>query len=162
MSSVKIPEVKTDNGFLPRQTKILLGAFLVLAAIGALAYFNLQGTQQYFLTLSEMKAKGDLPTKQAVRVGGNLAPNTTVIDTKQVSAKFTLTDGSAILPVDYKGILPDTFEKSTQVIAEGKLGNDGVFHATLVLAKCPSKYDPSQIEWHTSTDPGNINYSSGK
>ena len=109
-----------------------------------------------------MKAKGDLPTKQSVRVGGNLSPNTTVIDTKQVSAKFTITDGSTLLPVDYKGILPDTFEKSTQVIAEGKLGNDGVFHATLVLAKCPSKYDPSQIEWHTSTDPGNINYSTGK
>jgi hypothetical protein len=56
-----------------------------------------------------------------VRVGGNLAPNTTAIDTKQVSAKFTLTDGAIMQPVDYKGILPDTFEKSTQVIAEGKL-----------------------------------------
>ena len=162
MSAVKIPEVKPEKGFLPRQTKILLGAFVVLAAIGGFAYFNLQGTQQYFLTLAEMKAKGDLPTKQSVRVGGNLAPNTTAIDTKQVSAKFTLTDGTILQPVDYKGILPDTFEKSTQVIAEGKLGNDGVFHATLVLAKCPSKYDPSQIEWHTSTDPGNVNYSTGK
>jgi cytochrome c-type biogenesis protein CcmE len=162
MSSVKIPEVTPDKGFLPRQTKIMLGAFIVLAAIGAFAYFNLQGTQQYFLTLAEMKSKGDMATKQSVRVGGNLAPNTTAIDTKLVSAKFTLTDGTIMQPVDYKGILPDTFEKSTQVIAEGKLGSDGVFHATLVLAKCPSKYDPSQIEWHTSTDPGNMNYSSGK
>jgi cytochrome c-type biogenesis protein CcmE len=162
MSSVKIPEVKPDKGFLPRQTKILLGAFIVLAAIGGFAYYSLQGTQQYFLTLAEMKSKGDLATKQSVRVGGNLAPNTTAIDTKLVSAKFTLTDGTITQPVDYKGILPDTFEKSTQVIAEGKLGSDGVFHATLVLAKCPSKYDPSQIEWHTSTDPGNVNYSAGK
>jgi cytochrome c-type biogenesis protein CcmE len=62
------------------------------------------------------------------------------------------------LPVVYNGVLPDTFEKSTQVIAEGKLGSDGVFHASLVMAKCPSKYDPSQVEWHTSTEPGNLNY----
>ncbi len=137
---------------------ILLGAFIVLAAIGAFAFFNLQDTQQYFLTLSELKAKGDTAYKQSVRVGGNLAPNTTQVDTKQVAAKFKMTDGNITMPVDYKGILPDTFEKSTQVIAEGKLGQDGVFHATLVLAKCPSKYDPSKIEWHSSTDPGSLNY----
>jgi cytochrome c-type biogenesis protein CcmE len=33
-----------------------------------------------------------------------------------------------------------------------------VFHASLVLAKCPSKYDPSQVEWHDSTQPGHLNY----
>ena len=158
MSSVTIPEVPKDTGFLPRQTKILLGAFIILAALGAFAFFNLQDTQQYFLTLSELRAKGAVAYKQPVRVGGGLAPNTTQIDTKLVAAKFTMTDGNIRLPVEYKGILPDTFEKSTQVIAEGRLGQDGVFHATLVLAKCPSKYDPSQIEWHSSTDAGTVNY----
>ena len=79
-----------------------------------------------------------------------------------MTAQFTMTDGTHTLPVVYSGVLPDTFEKSTQVIAEGKVGSDGVFHATLVLAKCPSKYDPSQIEWHSSTDAGSVNYSTGK
>jgi cytochrome c-type biogenesis protein CcmE len=158
MAHVTIPEAPKDTGFLPRQTMILLGAFIILGAIGAFAFFNLQDTQQYFLTLSELKAKGDAGYKQSVRVGGNLAPNTTQVDTKQVAAKFTMTDGTNLLPVEYKGILPDTFDKSTQVIAEGKLGEDGVFHATLVLAKCPSKYDPSKIEWHSSTDPGSLDY----
>jgi cytochrome c-type biogenesis protein CcmE len=158
MSTVTIPDVPKDKGFLPRQTKILLGAFIVLAAIGAFVFFTTQDTQQYFVTLSELKARGDAATKQSVRVGGNLAPNTTQIDTKQIAAKFTMTDGNLTLPVEYKGILPDTFEKSTQVISEGKLGQDGVFHATLVLAKCPSKYDPSKIEWHSSTDAGSLNY----
>ncbi len=163
MATIPIPEIPTDKGFLPRQTKILLGAFIVLAAIGFFAFSSLQGTQQYFLTLSELKAKGDLAYKQSVRVGGNLAPNTTRINSKEVAAQFTLTDESNnLLPVVYKGILPDTFEKSTQVIAEGKLGSDGVFHASLVLAKCPSKYDPSKIDWHSSTDAGNLNYSTGK
>ncbi len=162
MATVSIPEVKTDKGFLPRQTKILLGAFVIFAAVGFFIFSSLQGNQQYFLTLAEMKAKGDTVTKQSVRVGGNLAPDSTHIDSKAVTAQFSITDGTNVLPVVYNGVLPDTFEKSTQVIAEGKLGNDGVFHASLVLAKCPSKYDPSKIEWHDSTQQGNLNYSAGQ
>ncbi len=158
MASATIPEVRTDKGFLPRQTKLLLGAFIILAAIGAYVFTSVNATQQYFLTLSEVKAKGDLTRTETVRVGGNLAPNSTHINTKDTTAQFTLTDGTNVLPVVYKGILPDTFEKSTQVIAEGKIGPDGVFHASLVLAKCPSKYDPSQIDWHSSTEQGNLNY----
>jgi len=161
MANVSVPQVQTDKG-LPRQTKMLLGAFIILGAIGFFVFSTLQGTQQYFLTLEEMKAKGDLPMKQSVRVGGSLAPNTTKINSRQVTAEFVITDGTNMLPVTYKGVLPDTFEKSTQVIAEGKLGSDGVFHASLVLAKCPSKYDPSQVEWHTSTDAGSLDYAKGK
>ncbi len=162
MATVSVPEVKTDSGFLPRQTKLLLGAFVILAALGLFILSSLQGNQQYFLTLDELKAKGDLATKQTVRVGGNLAPNTTKINPKDLTAEFTITDGANVLPVTYKGVLPDTFEKSTQVIAEGTLGNDGVFYASLVLAKCPSKYDAAQVEWHTSTDPGNLDYAKNK
>jgi cytochrome c-type biogenesis protein CcmE len=158
MTTASVPEVKTDHGFLPRQTKILLGAFVILGAIGFFIFSSLQGNQQYYLSLGELKTKGDIATKQTVRVGGNLAPNTTKINSKDVTAEFTITDGANVLPVAYKGILPDTFEKSTQVIAEGKLGSDGVFRASLVLAKCPSKYDPSQVEWHTSNEQGDLNY----
>ncbi len=159
MTTATIPEVQSDKGFLPRQTKLLLGAFIILGAIGLFAFNSLQGTQQYFLTLAELKEKGALAARETVRVGGNLAPNSTHINTKEVTAQFTITDGTNALPVDYRGILPDTFEKSTQVIAEGKVGTDGVFHASLVLAKCPSKYDPAQIDWHSSTEQGDLNYS---
>ncbi len=159
MASTPIPQVKKDSGFLPRQTKLLLGAFIVLGVMGAYIFTSINATQQYFLTLPELKAKGDLAFRESVRVGGNLAPDSTHINTKDVTAQFTLTDGTNVLPVAYSGVLPDTFEKSTQVIAEGKLGSDGVFHASLVLAKCPSKYDPSQIDWHSSTEQGNLDYS---
>jgi cytochrome c-type biogenesis protein CcmE len=160
MSTATVPEIQKDSGFLPRQTKLLLGAFVILGAIGFIVFNSLQSTQQYFLTLAEMKTKGDVVYSQTVRVGGNLKIDSTKINTKDVTAQFTLIDDqSNILPVAYKGVLPDTFEKSTQVIAEGKLGKDGVFQATLVLAKCPSKYDPSKIDWYTSNDKGSLDYS---
>lgn len=163
MATVSVPQVQTDKGFLPRQTKLLLGAFVILGAIGFIVFNALAGNQQYFMTLSEIKAKGDLASRESVRVGGNLMPNTTKIDTKAVTAQFTLTDDqNNVLPVYYKGVLPDTFEKSTQVIAEGKLSQNGVFQASLVLAKCPSKYDPSKIDWYSSNQPGDLNYSTGQ
>lgn len=162
MATATIPDVGNDKGFLPRQTKLLLGAFIILGAIGAFVITSTNATQQYFLTLAELKDKGDLAYKQSVRVGGNLAPDSTHINSRDTTAQFTLTDGTNMLPVSYKGVLPDTFEKSTQVIAEGKIGSDGVFRASLVLAKCPSKYDPSQIEWHSSTDPGALDYDSSR
>ena len=158
MATVPIPEIKADQGFLPPQTKLLLGAFMILAAIGVYAFLNLQSTQQYFLTLAELKAKGNAAYTQSVRVSGELVPNSTKVDSKNIIARFSMTDGSITMPVEYvNGILPDTFEKATQVIAEGRLASDGTFRATLVLAKCPSKYDPSTIEWRTSEQ-----YSSNK
>src|SRR5574341_1455592 len=105
MTTASIPEIPPDKGFLPRQTKLLLGAFIVLAAIGFFAFNSLQDTQQYFLTLAELKAQGDLAYKQSVRVSGNLVPNTTQINSKEVTAQFTLTDGTLMVPVVYKGIL---------------------------------------------------------
>ena len=160
MSTATVPEIQKDSGFLPRQTKLLLGAFVILGAIGFIVFNSLQSTQQYFLSLAEMKSKGDVVYSQTVRVGGNLKVDSTKINTKDITAQFTLTDDqNNILPVYYKGVLPDTFEKSTEVIAEGKLGKDGVFQASLVLAKCPSKYDPSKIDWYSSTDKGAYDYS---
>lgn len=45
------------------------------------------------------------------------------------------------LEVRYTGVMPDTFKDDAEVVASGTLGHDGIFHATEVLAKCPSKYE---------------------
>jgi cytochrome c-type biogenesis protein CcmE len=48
--------------------------------------------------------------------------------------------------VSYKGSEPppDTFKDDAQALAEGTYGRDGVFHATVLQAKCASKYAPAQ------------------
>jgi len=54
-----------------------------------------------------------------------------------------VSDGAKTYPVTYRGLVPDTFTDANdiEVIVEGRLGRDGVFHATEVLAKCGSRYD---------------------
>lgn len=141
-----------------RQTKYLIGMFLILGVIGYLIFFGLTSTQQYALDLAQLQAKGTSIVGQGVRVIGNLDQSSINKDIKNNKIAFVITDGTRRLPVSYSGAVPDTFDKATEVIAEGKLNGDGTFAASLVLAKCPSKYDASKLEWHSTTDSGNLDY----
>jgi cytochrome c-type biogenesis protein CcmE len=48
------------------------------------------------------------------------------------------------MPVTYTGILPDLFKEGKGVVAEGRLGPDGLFAATQVLAKHDENYMPPE------------------
>jgi cytochrome c-type biogenesis protein CcmE len=62
-------------------------------------------------------------------------------DNRQID--FEVSDGAKTYPVTYRGLVPDTFTDANdiEVIVEGRLGRDGVFRATEVLAKCGSRYE---------------------
>jgi cytochrome c-type biogenesis protein CcmE len=48
------------------------------------------------------------------------------------------------IPVVYTGILPDLFREGKGVVAQGKLGADGTFRASEVLAKHDENYMPPE------------------
>jgi cytochrome c-type biogenesis protein CcmE len=56
---------------------------------------------------------------------------------------FVLVQDKLRMPVVYTGTepLPDTFRDGAQALADGKMGSDGVFHASKIQAKCASKYE---------------------
>jgi cytochrome c-type biogenesis protein CcmE len=60
--------------------------------------------------------------------------------------------------VVYKGILPDLFKEGKGVVAEGKIGTDGVFNASQVLAKHDENYMPPEAAHaleQAAESPGN-------
>ena len=57
-----------------------------------------------------------------------------------LSTKTEEPRATASMPVEYSGALPDIFQPGITVVAEGRLGGDGVFHARTLLAKCPSRF----------------------
>ena len=61
--------------------------------------------------------------------------------------QFVLVENDQTLNVVYTGTEapPDTFKDESQAIAEGKLGQDGVFQAKQLQAKCASKYAPKGV-----------------
>lgn len=128
---------------LPR-TKFLIGGALVLGTAGFLMAGAIKDTAVYFLTPEELQAKvlEDPGIKSTgVKVGARVVHGSVVRDPSGKQVSFEMTDGKATYKVDYRGIIPDTFSDSVDVVVEGRLGDDGVFRATTLLAKCASRYE---------------------
>ena len=112
-----------------------LPAAVVAACVGYLIYSASGGATEYYMTVSELQAHamaGD------VRVAGVVQDDVQKSDGLHVT--FTEKDGTASMPVQYTGTLPDIFKPGITVVVDGKLGGDGVFHARTLLAKCPSRF----------------------
>jgi cytochrome c-type biogenesis protein CcmE len=109
---------------------------VVAACVGYLAYSATRGSAEYYLTVSELKSQ---TTTGDVRVAG-VVQNDIQRSGGGLLVRFTEKDGTASMPVEYRGTLPDIFQPGITVVAEGRLGADGVFHARNVLAKCPSRF----------------------
>jgi len=113
-----------------------LPGLVVAASVGYLIYTASGGSAEYYLTVSELPShsgSGD------VRVAG-VVQNDVLKSEGGLRVTFTEKDSTAAVPVDYTGTLPDIFKPGITVVAEGKLGKDGVFHARTLLAKCPSRF----------------------
>jgi cytochrome c-type biogenesis protein CcmE len=113
----------------------LLGA-VVAACVGYLVYSAAGGSSEYYLTVSELRSQ---PTTGNVRVAG-VVQNDVQKSQGGLEVQFTEKDGTASVPVQYHGTLPDIFQPGITVVAEGRLGADGIFHASNILAKCPSRF----------------------
>jgi cytochrome c-type biogenesis protein CcmE len=110
---------------------------VVAACVGYLAYSASGGASEYYLTVSELRSQQ--PASGDVRVAGVVQDGVQRSD-GGLHVRFTEKDGTAAVLVDYTGTLPDIFRPGITVVAEGRLGADGVFHARAVLAKCPSRF----------------------
>jgi cytochrome c-type biogenesis protein CcmE len=60
-------------------------------------------------------------------------------------ARFRVTDGPNAVGVAYVGVLPDLFREGQGVVTLGKLGPDGVFRASEVLARHDESYMPPEV-----------------
>ena len=61
-----------------------------------------------------------------------------------LTVNFVVTDTAESIPITFTGILPDLFKEGKGVVAQGKLGPDGVFRASEVLAKHDENYMPPE------------------
>lgn len=117
---------------------------LIAAILGTLAWLAVGGidsTKTYYKTIAELNRLGDQDREKRMRVAGDVEPKSIVREGRSV--RFTLAQEQLRLKVIYTGIdpLPDTFKDGAQALADGKLGSDGLFHATKIQAKCASKYE---------------------
>lgn len=168
--TISVPRSKTSGG----KAKFLVGILLIVVAVVYLIASSLQSSSQYFLTVKELQDKGAAITGRDVRVSGAIIGNTIQYDSKTLTLRFTVANipgdqkeidrlgglakvlhvavtdpAAARLQVVYQGVKPDLMRDEAQAIMTGKMGEDGVFKASELLLKCPTKYEdavPKQVD----------------
>ena len=127
----------------PRHRRFLWigGGVAVLAAAAALVLNAFQSNLVFFFTPTQIAAN-EAPKGRAFRIGGLVEEKSLRREADGLTVHFNVTDTGKTVPVVYKGILPDLFKEGKGVVAQGKLENDGTFHATEVLAKHDENYMP--------------------
>lgn len=139
------------------RTKFLIGGLLVLGPAGYLMATSIRDTGVYYLTPTELEAKlaSDSGFRSSgVRVGAKVVPGTITRYPGGKEYAFTVTDGGRTFPVSYRGIAPDTFTDGVDVVIEGRMGADGTFRATTLLAKCASRYENAPGQDKYKDTPG--------
>ena len=117
-----------------------------LAALGIAAALVLNAFQSnlvFFFSPSQVMAN-EAPKGRTFRIGGMVETGSVKRQDDGLTVRFRVTDTAHTVAVVYTGILPDLFKEGKGVVAQGRLGQDGVFEASEVLAKHDENYMPPQ------------------
>ncbi len=114
---------------------LILGSVLAVC-VGYLVFSSTATNAQYYRTVAELKRD---PGTGSVRVLGTVQDDVQRLDGGR-ELHFTASDSGASMAVVFRGEVPDIFRPGIQVVLDGRLQPDGVFHARTLLAKCPSRF----------------------
>lgn len=149
-----------------KMNKFLLGFLLIMAAVVYLIASSTHANAEYFMTVDELKEKGDDAYAKSLRLSGAVLGDTIQYDPQTLTLTFEIAhvtgDNKEIerqgglaevlyqavndptrqrVTVVYIGPKPDLLRNEAQAILTGKLGQDGVFYAEELLLKCPTRYE---------------------
>ena len=136
----------------PNTVRIGIAVAVIVGTIVWLAWSGYGANKSYYVTIAELGGMGDKAYHSNLRVEGFVVPGS--IEQSGTHVTFVMNEFESRTPqaatgrrltVNYKGSEPppDTFKDDSQALAEGTYGRDGQFHATVLQAKCASKYAPA-------------------
>ena len=126
-----------------KRVAIIAAGVAALAVAAALVLNAFQSNLVFFFSPSQIAA-GEAPKDRAFRVGGMVQAGSVKRLGDGLTVEFVVTDTAKSVAVSYKGILPDLFREGKGVVAQGRLGPDGIFRASDVLAKHDENYMPPE------------------
>jgi cytochrome c-type biogenesis protein CcmE len=131
---------------LRKQQRLILVvlALLLLGGASGLVLFALSDSVAFFVTPSDI-ATGKIDVDKRFRLGGLVVDGSVERSGTDGVVRFRLSDQVNEVPVRYRGILPDLFREGQGIVAQGVLGQDGVFVASEVLAKHDENYMPPEV-----------------
>jgi cytochrome c-type biogenesis protein CcmE len=150
--------------------QFMLGGIILIAAVAYLILSSTASGARYFLTVDEVVNSDDY-IGQTVRLSGAVIGDTINYDGENLILDFTIahipaeTEDLALtlyeaannpdsvkLKVHLEGqVKPDLLQHEAQAIISGQMSADGVFYASELLLKCPSRYGESVPEQVSDT-----------
>jgi cytochrome c-type biogenesis protein CcmE len=124
-----------------RRLALLASVSAAVAVAVALVLNAFESNLVFFYSPSQVVAK-QAPAGRSFRIGGLVESGSVQRD--GVAVRFRVTDTAQAIAVRYEGLLPDLFKEGKGVVAQGRLGDDGVFVAREVLAKHDENYMPPE------------------
>ncbi|MEX2531098.1 MAG: cytochrome c maturation protein CcmE [Gemmatimonadota bacterium] len=117
-----------------------LGVGVLLVGFGYLLYGGIGDNLVYYLTPSELEARGDAAHDTSVRLGGVVIPESVRWDADALDLRFRVGDGTTELEVHSTGAPPQMFRDGIEVLVEGRLASSGVFESTNLMVKHSNEY----------------------
>lgn len=131
--------------------RFMVGLVGVAFVVTYLVWTGVSDTMVYYVTPQELMARvAEDPSFRdvGVKVSGKIVPGSHEEVGGELLHRFEvrdLEDASVSFPVEFRDVLPDTFNDSesmtVDVVVEGRFDESGVFQATTVLTKCGSRYE---------------------
>lgn len=169
----KNPELARLTRFRGRW-KFMVGGMLILVAVAYLVISSTLSGARYFITVDEVVNNPDYIGK-TVRISGAVIGDSIQYDSENLIIQFTISHipsefdnladalhesvnnpDLARLPIYIENeVKPDLLQHEAQAILTGRLGEDGVFYATELLLKCPSRFEDGSPDGSLAEDhPG--------
>jgi cytochrome c-type biogenesis protein CcmE len=127
-----------------RRLWVLALGLLGLGVATALTLAAFEDHLVFFYTPTDLATK-PVPRDRNLRVGGLVEQGSVARVAGSTEVRFNVTDLERSVPVTFSGVLPDLFREGQGVVANGRLGADGVFRASEVLARHDENYMPSEV-----------------
>jgi cytochrome c-type biogenesis protein CcmE len=118
----------------------VVGTVLVLTGFGYLIWGGLGGNLVYFVTPTELLARGDAAYDSPVRLAGNVVPGSVEWNARELDLRFHLSDGETDIEVWSKGAPPAMFQDTMGVVVEGRYSRSGVFESSSVMVRHSNEY----------------------
>jgi len=137
-----------------KRAALIVGGLAVLGAATTLVLNAFNSNLVFFFSPTQVFAN-EAPRDRSFRIGGLVEEGSLLREPQGLTIRFAVTDRAQKIPVTYTGLLPDLFKEGKGVVAQGKLGTDGVFRADQVLAKHDENYmAPEAAEALKNARPG--------
>ena len=125
--------------------RYIIGGCIILAAVAYLLYLSFSDAVNYYVTVSEFFDRENELADTNIRIAGII---TAPISWKseELDLEFNIAEGGDIMPIIYNGAKPSGFKEGSSILVEGRYETGGIFRASQLIIKCPSKYESIDLK----------------